>query len=71
MHGKMGRWDLGAIEELPGYLRIVARTLLETMGEIEREMKPRGRTASVQHTIDEVTHKKKSYSLVYSFLNNN
>ncbi|KAL0676200.1 hypothetical protein Bca4012_004181 [Brassica carinata] len=59
MHGKMGRWDLGAIEELPGYLRIVARTLLETMGEIEREMKPRGRTASVQHTIDEVTHIKR------------
>lgn len=54
----VGRWDLGAIEELQGYLRIVARTLLETLGEIEREMKPRGRSASVQHTIDEVTDKE-------------
>lgn len=66
MHGKMGRWDLGAIEELPGYLRIVPRTLLETMGEIEREMKPRGRTASVQHTIDEVTHIKRRVILWFT-----
>ncbi|KAF3545960.1 hypothetical protein DY000_02004218 [Brassica cretica] len=55
------RWDLGAIEELPGYLRIVARTLLETMGDIEREMKPRGRTASVQHTIDELKSLGRAY----------
>ncbi|CAN7010942.1 unnamed protein product [Brassica rapa subsp. trilocularis] len=55
------RWDLGAIEELQGYLRIVARTLLETLGEIEREMKPRGRSASVQHTIDEIKSIGRAY----------
>lgn len=54
MLGKMDRWDLGAIDELPSYSRLVIQTLVETMDEIEKEMKPRGRSASVQQTINEV-----------------
>ncbi|CAL9220830.1 unnamed protein product [Arabidopsis halleri] len=55
------RWDLEAIDELPSYLIIVVRLILETMGEIEREMKPRGRSASVQHTIDETKSLGRAY----------
>jgi len=55
----LDRWDIEAIDELPNYSRIVLRLILETIGEIEREMKPRGRSASVQHTIDEVINRPK------------
>jgi hypothetical protein len=55
------RWDIEAIDELPNYSRIVLRLILETIGEIEREMKPRGRSASVQHTIDETKSLGRAY----------
>lgn len=62
----MGRWDLEAIDELPRYSKIVIQLILETMGEIEKEMKPRGRSTSVQHTIDEVLNRPK---LLFTFSN--
>uniref|UniRef100_A0A1J3DQV0 Terpenoid synthase 30 n=1 Tax=Noccaea caerulescens TaxID=107243 RepID=A0A1J3DQV0_NOCCA len=55
------RWDLGAIDELPSYSRLVIQTLLETMDEIEKEMKPRGRSASVQQTINEIKSLGRAY----------
>ncbi|KAG7551818.1 Terpene synthase metal-binding domain [Arabidopsis thaliana x Arabidopsis arenosa] len=48
------RWDLGAIDELPSCLRIVIRTVVETLEDIGREMKSRGRSSSMQYTIEEV-----------------
>ncbi|KAL9308189.1 Terpenoid synthase 22 [Arabidopsis thaliana] len=50
------RWDLGAIDKLPSCLRIVIQSIVETMEDIEREMKPRGRSSSVQYTVEEVTY---------------
>lgn len=52
--GKSIRWDLGAIDELPSYLRIVIQSIVETMEDINRELKPRGRSSSVQYTVEEV-----------------
>jgi len=54
MHGKILRWDPGAIDKLPSCLRIVIQSIVETMEDIEREMKPRGRSSSVQDTVEEV-----------------
>lgn len=54
MHGIYFRWDLDAIDELPSSLRIVSRSIVETMEDIEREMKPRGRSSIVKYTIEEV-----------------
>ncbi|KAG7599133.1 Terpene synthase N-terminal domain [Arabidopsis suecica] len=48
------RWDLGAIDELPISLRIVIQNIIETMEDIEREMKPRGRSSTVQYIIEEI-----------------
>ncbi|CAE6201747.1 unnamed protein product [Arabidopsis arenosa] len=54
------RWDLEGIDELQSYSRIVVRLILETIGEIEREMKPRGRSA-IQQTIDETKSLGRAY----------
>ncbi|KAG7599132.1 Terpene synthase N-terminal domain [Arabidopsis suecica] len=43
-----------AIEELPSSFRIIIRSMMETMEDIEREMKPRGRSSSVQYLIEEL-----------------
>jgi len=56
MHGNSFRWDLGALDELPSCLRIISQSLMETMEDIRREMKPRGRSSSVQYSIEEVSH---------------
>ncbi|CAA7017052.1 unnamed protein product [Microthlaspi erraticum] len=58
----MSRWDLGAIEELPSYMRIMFRIVLETVEEIDKEMMARGKSDTMQPTIDE------SKSLVISYL---
>ncbi|CAA7026681.1 unnamed protein product [Microthlaspi erraticum] len=55
------RWDLGAIDELPSYLKVVIRALVETVDDIEKEMKPRGRSASVQQAIDEIKSLGRAY----------
>ncbi|CAF1934666.1 hypothetical protein HID58_068224 [Brassica napus] len=47
------RWDLSTIEELPSYMRIIYREVLGYVEEIDREMRARGRSQSVQPTIDE------------------
>lgn len=49
------RWDLGDIEKLPKYLRIVFQSVLETLEKIEQEMKPRGRSQLVQLVVEEVS----------------
>jgi len=54
MYGKTFRWDLDAIDELPSCLRMVSRSVMETMEDIEREMKPRRRSSSVKISIEEV-----------------
>ena len=50
----MSRWDLGAIEELPSYMRIIYQSVLKTVEDIDLEMKARGKFGSLQPTIDEV-----------------
>ncbi|CAH8337083.1 unnamed protein product [Eruca vesicaria subsp. sativa] len=55
------RWDLGAIYELPIYLRIVIQSIVDTMEDIEREMKPRGRSSSVKYTVEEIKRLGRAY----------
>ncbi|CAH8254207.1 unnamed protein product [Arabidopsis lyrata] len=50
-----------AIEELPSSFRIIIRSMMETMEDIEREMKPRGRSSSVQYLIEELKIYAESY----------
>ncbi|KAF8050124.1 hypothetical protein N665_2041s0007 [Sinapis alba] len=56
------RWDLGAIDELPSHLRIVIQSIVDTMEDIKREMKPRGRSSSVQYTVDEIKRLGRAYA---------
>uniref|UniRef100_A0A1J3IJI0 Terpenoid synthase 25 n=1 Tax=Noccaea caerulescens TaxID=107243 RepID=A0A1J3IJI0_NOCCA len=53
------RWDRGAAENLPSYMKIIFQNVFETVEEIEREMKVRGRSCRV--LIDQV----KSLGRVY------
>ncbi|KAL1202395.1 Terpenoid synthase 17 [Cardamine amara subsp. amara] len=55
------RWDLGGIEKLPSYIRIVFRSVFETLEEIEQEMRPRGRSRTVQLTVNEMKKLGKAY----------
>lgn len=50
----MSRWDLAALEELPSYMRIIYQNVFETVEDIDREMRGRGKFNSVQRTVDEV-----------------
>lgn len=60
-HDAFQRWDLGAMEELPSYMRIVYQNTLEIVEEIDREMKALGKFGSVQLTIDETKSLMKVY----------
>lgn len=51
----LSRWDLGDTEKLPSYIRIVFRSVFETLEEIDQEMRPRGRSRIVQLSVDEVS----------------
>jgi len=51
----LSRWDLGDIEKLPSYVKIVFRGVFETLEEIEQEMRPQGRSRIVQVAVDEVS----------------
>lgn len=42
------------MEELPSYMRIVYRSVLKTVDDIDLEMKARGKFGSLQPTIDKV-----------------
>lgn len=56
----MTRWNIGASDKLPDYLRIVLKSLFEVMGDIEREMKLKGRSYGVKQVVEKVKmqHKK-------------
>uniref|UniRef100_A0A0D3ALX6 Terpene synthase metal-binding domain-containing protein n=1 Tax=Brassica oleracea var. oleracea TaxID=109376 RepID=A0A0D3ALX6_BRAOL len=56
------RWDLGAIDELPSHLRIFIQSIVDTMEDIKREMKPRGRSSSVQYTVEEIKRLGRAYA---------
>ncbi|KAJ4911264.1 Terpenoid synthase 22 [Raphanus sativus] len=56
------RWDLGAIDELPSHLRIVIQSIVDTMEDIKGEMKPRGRSCSVQYTVEEIKRLGRAYA---------
>ncbi|KAL9291396.1 Terpenoid synthase 17 [Arabidopsis thaliana] len=55
------RWDLGDIEKLPSYVKIVFRGVFETLEEIEQEMRPQGRSRIVQVAVDEIKKLGKAY----------
>ncbi|KAG7581947.1 Terpene synthase N-terminal domain [Arabidopsis suecica] len=48
------RWNIGAGDQLPDYLRIVLISLFEVIGEIEREMRPKGRSYGVKQAVEKV-----------------
>ncbi|KAL0719468.1 hypothetical protein Bca4012_068792 [Brassica carinata] len=62
LHDAFQRWDRGAMKELPSYMRIIYQNVLETVEDIDREMKARGKFGSLQPTID------KTKSLVTLYL---
>ncbi|CAH8391861.1 unnamed protein product [Eruca vesicaria subsp. sativa] len=53
LHDAFHRWDLRAMEEIPIYMRIIYQSVLETVEDIDQEMKARGKFGSLQPTIDE------------------
>ncbi|KFK38811.1 hypothetical protein AALP_AA3G163300 [Arabis alpina] len=55
------RWSINASDKLPDYLRIVLEKLFETMGEIEREMRSKGRSYSVKQVIEKTKILVKAY----------
>ncbi|KAJ4872431.1 Terpenoid synthase 17 [Raphanus sativus] len=55
------RWDLGDTEKLPSYIRIVFRSVFETLEEIDQEMRPRGRSRIVQLSVDEMKKLARAY----------
>ncbi|CAH8357953.1 unnamed protein product, partial [Eruca vesicaria subsp. sativa] len=61
LHDAIQRWDLGAIEELPSYMRIVYQSLLKTVEDIDQEMKALGKFGRLQTTIDETKSIMKLY----------
>ncbi|KAJ4886707.1 Terpenoid synthase 25 [Raphanus sativus] len=61
LHDAFQRWDLGAMEELPSYMRIVYRSVLKTVDDIDLEMKARGKFGSLQPTIDKTKSLMKLY----------
>ncbi|KAJ0244743.1 Terpenoid synthase 17 [Hirschfeldia incana] len=64
LHDAFQRWDLGAMEDLPSYMRIVYKNVLETVEDIDREMKARGKFGSLQLTIDETKRVLKLYLVI-------
>ncbi|KAF8118597.1 hypothetical protein N665_0004s0078 [Sinapis alba] len=61
LHDAFQRWDLGTMEELPSYMRIIYQSMLETVEVIDREMKALGKFGSLQPTIDETKSQIKLY----------
>ncbi|CAL9220828.1 unnamed protein product [Arabidopsis halleri] len=55
------RWNIGASDQLPDYLRIVLISLFEVMGEIEREMRPKGRSYGVKQAVEKLKILVKAY----------
>ncbi|XP_006394502.2 terpenoid synthase 25 [Eutrema salsugineum] len=48
------RWDIGAIDDLPSYMRILFRNLWDIIKDIKQEMGSLGRHGGVAPTIDEI-----------------
>ncbi|KFK24576.1 hypothetical protein AALP_AAs45078U000300 [Arabis alpina] len=55
------RWNIGANDKLSDYLRIVLESLFEAVGEIEREMRPKGRCYGVKQAVEKLKVLVKSY----------
>ncbi|KAL9291399.1 putative lyase [Arabidopsis thaliana] len=54
-------WNIGVSDELPDYLRIVLGSLFEVIGEIEREMRPKGRSYGVKQSTEKLKILVKAY----------
>jgi len=50
----MTRLNIGADDKLPDYLRTVLESVFEVMGEIEQEMRPKGRSYGVKQVLERV-----------------
>lgn len=55
----MSRLNIGADDKLPDYLRIVLESVFEVVGEIEQEMRPKGRSYSVKQVLERVMYPNK------------
>ena len=55
----MTRLNIGADDKLSGYLRIVLESVFEVMGEIEQEMRPKGRSYGVKQVLERVMQPNK------------
>ncbi|CAA7029922.1 unnamed protein product [Microthlaspi erraticum] len=55
------RWSISASDKLPEYLRIVLGGLFDVMGDIEREMKLKGRSYGVKQVVERIKIVVKAY----------
>ncbi|ESQ43213.1 hypothetical protein EUTSA_v10015429mg [Eutrema salsugineum] len=64
LHDAFQRSDLGAVEELPSSMKIVYQNVIETVEDIDREMRARGKFGRLQQTIDETKSLMKLYLVI-------
>ncbi|CAG7890229.1 unnamed protein product [Brassica rapa] len=62
LHDAFQRWDLGATEELPSYMRIIYQSVLDTFEYIDREMKARGKFGTMKPIIDDTKNLLRLYA---------
>ncbi|VVA97630.1 unnamed protein product [Arabis nemorensis] len=55
------KWSVGASDKLPDYLQIVLENVFQVMGDIEREMRPKGRSYGVKQVVEKTKILAKSY----------
>ncbi|RDX97679.1 putative terpene synthase 2, partial [Mucuna pruriens] len=65
------RWDISCLDDLPEYMRLVYRLLLNVYQEIEQEMKKEGRAYCINYGIKEFKKVVQAYMTEARWLNNN
>ncbi|CAH2079020.1 unnamed protein product, partial [Thlaspi arvense] len=55
------RWEIGASDKLPNYLRVVLESLFEAIRVIEQEVKPKGRSYGVKQAVEKLQVLVKAY----------
>ncbi|XP_059668963.1 valerianol synthase TPS8-like [Cornus florida] len=63
------RWDISAIDQLPDYMKIFYRMLLDFYEEIEKEMIKQGRSYSVHHSKEAFKEVARSYYVEAKWFN--
>ncbi|KAI5435585.1 hypothetical protein KIW84_022123 [Lathyrus oleraceus] len=65
------RWDIKNLDNLPEYMKLIYRTILETSEEIEQDMTKEGRPFTLKYYIKEFKMVVQAYMTEARWLNNN